>query len=403
MAATAWLQLLTFLFLIGVLLSFPWLVYFSVSVGLVMAVAHAWRSYALRGIRYTRRFHYTRGFPGEKSAVTLTVVNEKLLPVSWLRASDSWPVPAGPEDESILAPSHLPNQGFLVNLFSLRWHERITRTYPLQFRKRGMYEAGPLLLEAGDLFGIYEQQLELQQTNLLTVFPEILPLERLGLSTEDPFGDRRARRPLFEDPTQAMGIRPYHPEDGFRRIHWPASARSGSLQVKVYQPVTARVLVICLDVSTQAHYWLGYNPEILEQLVKICATLAYYGMQDGYAVGLFANGCLAHSDQPFRILPGRSPNQLALLLQALAGVTPFVTRGFETFLLRSMTDIPFGATLVLVTSRLGEPLQDMLIRLRRYRQQITLITLQETPPPNLPGIRIIHLPFLVPENSPEVK
>jgi uncharacterized protein (DUF58 family) len=393
MSAIAWLQLLIFLFLGGVLLNLPWLVYFSVSVSLVMAVAHYWRKSALNGIHYTRRFHYTRGFPGEKTQVELTIVNDKLLPVSWLRASDTWPVPAGPEDESILAASHLPNQGFLINLYSLRWHERITRTYPLLFRQRGIYETGPLLLEAGDLFGLYEQRQELSQTTLLTVFPEILPLERLGLPAEDPFGDRRARKPIFEDPSQAMGIRPYQPEDGFRRIHWPATARSGSLQVKVYQPVTARVLVICLDVSTQEHYWLGFSPEILEQMVKICATLVYQGMQDGYAVGLFSNGCLAHADQPFRIQPGRSPNQLPLLLQALAGVTPYVTAGFETFLIRSMTDIPFGSTLLLVTARVPEPLQDTLLRLRRYRQYITLITLQETPPPNLPGVRIIHLPF----------
>ncbi|MBE0699488.1 MAG: DUF58 domain-containing protein, partial [Anaerolineaceae bacterium] len=348
MSAVAWLQLLIVIFLGGVLFNLPWLVYFSVSVSLVMSIAHFWRKAALSGIHYTRRFHYTRGFPGERTEVQITVVNDKLLPLSWLRASDTWPVPAGPEDERILTPSYLPNQGTLVNLYSLRWHERITRTYPLLFRQRGIYQTGPLLLEGGDLFGLYDQREELPLTNMLTVFPEILPLERLGLPAEDPFGDHRARKPIFEDPTQTQGIRPYHPEDGFRRIHWPATARSGALQVKVYQPVTARVLVICLDVSTQAHYWLGYSPEILEQMVKICATLAYQGMQDGYAVGLFSNGCLAHADQPFRLQPGRSPDQLAVLLQALAGVTPYVTAGFETFLHRSLTDIPFGSTLVLV-------------------------------------------------------
>ena len=393
MSATTWLQLLIFIFLGGVLLNFPWLVYFAVSVSLIMALAHFWRQHALDEVHYTRRFHFTRGFPGERTEVRLTIANEKLLPVSWLRASDTWAAPAGPGDENNLAPSHLPNQGFLVNLYSLRWFERITRTYPLLFRKRGIYEAGPLLLEAGDLFGLYEQRREISHTDFLIVFPEILPLAQLNLSAEDPFGDRRARKPLFEDPSQAMGIRAYHPEDSFRRIHWPATARTGALQVKVYQPVTARVLVICLDVSTEEHFWLGYSPEILEHLVKICATLAYHGVEEDYSVGLFANGCLAHADQPFRIQPGRSPNQLSVLLQALAGVTPFVTAAFEVFLLRSMAEIPFGSTLVLVTARVPVALQDTLMRLRRYRQNITLITLQETPPPNLPGIRIIHLPF----------
>jgi uncharacterized protein (DUF58 family) len=393
MSAVAWLQLLIFTFFAGVLLNFPWLVYFSVAVTLVMATAHLWRSHALDHIQYTRRFHFTRGFPGEKTEVRLTIVNNKLLPISWLRASDTWFTPVGPEDENALSPSYLPNQGFLINLYSLRWRERITRTYSLRFRKRGIYEIGPVLLEAGDLFGLYETKQEIAHTELLTVFPEILSFERLNLPAEDPFGDRRARKPLFEDPSQAMGIRPYQPEDGFRHIHWPATARSGALQVKVFQPVTARVLVICMDVSTEEHYWLGFSPEILEELVKVCATLAYQGIEDGYSVGLFSNGCLAHADQPFRIQPGRSANQLTVLLQALAGVTPFISAAFETFLIRSMSDIPFGSSLILVTAHVPETLQNTLLRLRRYRQHITLITLQETPPPDLPGIRLVHLPY----------
>jgi len=393
MSAAAWLQVLILVFLAGVLLRLPWLIYFSVAVSLVMFLAHQWRRRALDRVHYTRRFHYTRGFPGEETEVRITVENNKLLPVSWLRASDAWPAGVGITDESSLAPSHLPDRSYLVNVFSLRWHERITRGFKLVFHKRGIYEIGPLLLEAGDLFGLYEQREEREQTEYLTVFPEMVPMDRLGLRAEDPFGDRRSPRPLFDDPSRPVGIRPYHPEDGFRRIHWPATARTGALQAKVYQPVSARTLVICLNVSTEVHFWLGYVPAVLEQMVRVCTTLAYQGVEDGYAVGLFANGCLAHADQPFRIQPGRSPHQLAALLQALAGVTPFVTAPFETFLIRSMSQIPFGATLVIVTALVPERLQDTLMRLHRYRPRISLISLAEAPPPALPGIQTSHLPF----------
>lgn len=310
MSAPAWLQVLILAFLAGVLLRFPWLIYFSVAVGLILYAGHWWRKHALDHIQYTRRFHYKRGFPGESTAVRVIVENKKPLPVSWLHASDNWPNAVGPDDLDLLAPSHLPEQGFLVNLYSLRWHERISRGYTIVFRKRGIYEIGPLMLEGGDLFGLYEQKKEIDQPDYLTVFPEMLPLERLQLPTEDPFGDRRSRKPLFEDPNRPIGIRPYHPEDSFRRIHWPATAHTGALQVKIYQPVSARMMVICLNVMTELHMWLGYSPAVLEQLVKVCTTLAYHGMEDGYAVGLFSNGCLAHADQPFRIQPGRSPRQL---------------------------------------------------------------------------------------------
>lgn len=394
MSAQAWVQVLVLVFLAGVLLRDIWLIYFSVGVTIIFVTAHQWRKHALDKIKYTRRFHYTRGFPGETTGMRIVVENNKLLPVSWLRASDPWPFAVGPQDQSTLAPSHISEQGFLINLYSLRWNERITRSFQLQFHKRGIYEVGPVSMEAGDLFGIYEQRQEQAQSEFLTVFPEMAQFDRLHLRAEDPFGERSSPRPLFEDPSRPIGIRPYHPEDGFRRIHWNATARTGELQVKVYQPVSARTMVICLNVITEVHFWLGYSPAILEQIVKICTTLAYQAIEDGYAVGLFSNGCLAHADQPFRIQPGRSVNQLAVLLTALAGVTPYVTAQFETFLIRSMAEIPFGATLVIVTALVPESLQDTLMRLKRYRPHITLIVVGETPSPELPGIRTIHMPFV---------
>lgn len=402
MSARAWLQLLLLVFIGGVLLEAPWLIYFAAAVAVVIGVSHFWRLHALDHVRYTRRFHYTRGFPGEKTELRVTVENNKLLPVSWLETADHWPLDVGPEDIRVLAPSHIEEQGMLVNLYSLRWFQRVNRTYTLLFRKRGIYPVGPLTLQAGDLFGMYEQRREIEKTELLTVFPEMLPLERLLLPAEDPFGDRRAFKPLFEDPSRPIGIRPYHPEDGFRRIHWAATARTGAMQSKLYQPVTERMLVACLNVSTEMQYWMGYSSERLEHLVKLTAALVHQCFTDGYAVGLFSNGCLAHADQPFRIQPGRSPNQLAVLLQALAGVTPFVNAPFETFLIRSMAQIPFGATLVIITTLLPETLQDTLIRLRRYRANITLISIAKNRPPDLPGIRIIHLPFRPDEGTPPV-
>jgi hypothetical protein len=58
-----------------------------------------------------------------------------------------------------------------------------------------------------------------------------------------------------------------------------------------------------------------------------------------------------------------------------------------------MTDIPYGATLVIVTALLPESLQDTLLRLRRYRPNILLMSLASNPPPDLPGIQVVHLPL----------
>jgi uncharacterized protein (DUF58 family) len=299
----------------------------------------------------------------------------------------------------VLAPTHLPNQGLLTHVFSLRWYERARRYYTLKFRKRGVYQVGPVRLESGDLFGIYEQSKELAPTDLLTVFPELLPFADLQLPADDPFGDRRSKRRLYEDQNQPIGVRDYLPEDSFRKVHWPATAHTGQLQVKVFQPTSANIMVICLNISTFARHWEGTNPELFEHVIKIAATLATKGIEDGYRVGLIANGCLAHADQPFRIPPGRSPKQLSSLLEALAGVTPVVTGPFENFLIKQVPRISYGATLLIVTGITNPELFETLVQLKHRGRQITLLSFAEESPQQVPGVRTIHLPFHPPETD----
>jgi uncharacterized protein (DUF58 family) len=134
----------------------------------------------------------------------------------------------------------------------------------------------------------------------------------------------------------------------------------------------------------------------LEHLASLSATLCYQAMQDGYSVGLLSNGCLAHADQPFHIPPGRSPNQLSALLSALAGITPFSVAPFDSFLQSNLVKIPLGATLLLVTPQVNEALVAALLRIHRYRWNISLISLAREIPPAINGVRILHYPFIQP-------
>ena len=393
MSIKRWLPVIGFFFYLGLVLRSPFLIALSTTIVVVLALAHWWQKYSLYGIKYRRRFHYTRAFPGEVFPVKLEIENRKLLPLTWLRVQDPWPEAVGPEDENVLSPSHISDEGLLVHVMSLRWYERTRRTYDLLFRKRGVYKLGPVRVTSGDIFGMYEQSGNIDTIDELTVFPSLAPLHRLDLPPESPFGDRRSRRRLFEDPHRPMGVREYHPEDSLRRVHWPATARTSQLQVKVFQPTSAHVMVLCLNVSTYHRYWEGVYPALLEHLLSVTATLVSQGVQDGYRVGLISNGCLANSDQPFRIPSGRSPRQLAYLLQALAGVTPVVVAPFEQFLMREIPRVPYGATLLIVTAVTSPKLAETLLRLNKHERQLTLLSLAQRPPPKLPGIRDIHMPF----------
>jgi uncharacterized protein (DUF58 family) len=313
-----------------------------------------------------------------------------------MEVSDMWPQAAGPVDEKILKASHLTGFGRLINVFSLKGHEKITRKYELEYKERGVYHIGPTKISSGDLFGLYEQVQFDEEVEYLTVYPELLPLREVEIEAENPTGDHRSHRQIFEDPNRPMGVRNYHPEDEFRRIHWPATARTGDLQVKVYQPVDSRVMVVCLNIATSLQPWLGINRKLSEHLIKLAGTICYQNFQHGYSVGLISNSCLAHSDQPFIIQPSHAQKQLSYLLEALARVTSMVTAPFETFLTRTLPRLPFGASIVIITAVVTPGLCETLIRMKRYRANTTLISLDTALPPVLPGIQIIHMPYVNP-------
>jgi uncharacterized protein (DUF58 family) len=270
---------------------------------------------------------------------------------------------------------------------------QISRTFHLTFQSRGVYPVGPVRLESGDPFGYFQNEFEENAQEYLTVYPQILSGINLEIPAEDPTGLRHAPHSLFQDINQPIGVRPYQKEDTFRIIHWPATARSGQLQSKLYQPILSKVMTIMLNVSTTAKPWLGTSHELTEQLIRVAATLAYQNFQKGYSIGMASNGCLAHSDRPFLIMPGRSRENLSMILESLAAVTPYITCPFEEYLVQSIPRIPYGSTIVVVTGLVTPILWETLLRLKSHRNQLALVSLDRDEPPYIPGVHTYHLPF----------
>ncbi|MBN2257304.1 MAG: DUF58 domain-containing protein [Anaerolineaceae bacterium] len=368
------------------------LVMISMMLFFILGVAALWSKHSLDNIHYQRCFHYKRAFPGETSHVEFVLDNNKILPITWLRIADNWPDAVALDDNAYREPAADVEYTDLIHLFGLRWFGRMRRKYEMTFQNRGVHPVGPVHFESGDPFGIFDKHNVSKQIEYLTVYPRILPLSELKLKPEDPFGDLASRHRIYDDPSRPIGVRAYHPEDGFRRVHWPATARTGELQTRILQPVSAQVMMVCLNVATFPDRWQGVNPALLERLVNIAATVVYKAIQDGYSVGLLSDGGMAHSDQPYSLAPGRSPQQLGWLLQALAGVMPISQLGFEKYILKAMPSLPYGSTLVIISAIYSELLSETLLRLKHYRGSITLLSLDEKTPAEIPGIRVIQLP-----------
>jgi uncharacterized protein (DUF58 family) len=157
-------------------------------------------------------------------------------------------------------------------------------------------------------------------------------------------------------------VRDYSPGDSMKKIHWKASARRNSLQVKVLEPTTTIEAAIFLSIDSYLDE--GVKEDQYEYGISTAASLARYLMEKGNPVGLFVNSRLADSNQAAKVHPGDTPHQLVNILESLAKVKRCITVPFEQFLIEECRSLPWGTTIIIVLFNLPDSLKLSLARLK---------------------------------------
>jgi uncharacterized protein (DUF58 family) len=387
-----WTRLLTLLLIAGYISRSPGLIVLGSMMAAILAACWIYYRLAFNGLSYERRLQYWRTFPDEEVDCQIAVANRKAMPLIWLKTQDRWPQSVAPVEQGALAASSVAEEGLLTLVLMLRGFERVCRNLRLRFRRRGVFMLGPATGKISDPLGLFRASRQLSSTKRLVVFPALKRLEAFKLKPRDPFGYQASRRMLFEDCTIMAGVRSYRPEDGLRRVHWKATARTGELQSRVYQSVSGLDLVICLNVSTFKHYWVGMRPSVLDDLLSTAASVAMQAYEAGYRVGLISNGSLAHAGRPFRLAASRSPQHLSRLLETLAAVTPIVSTPFDRLLITQTPQVEYGSCLLIITAICTPEIVETLARLRGRGRSLVLLSLAVDPPPEIEGVEIMHYP-----------
>ena len=218
-------------------------------------------------------------------------------------------------------------------------------------------------MTSGDIFGFYPRSNTEPSTENIIVYPKIFPIAQLGIPSLFPLGETRAERRIFEDPNRPIGVRDYNPGDSLRHIHWKASARHQSLQVKVFEPTTTLKVALFLAVDSFQQDG-GQNEEDFETGISVAASIANYVTEQGSPAGLFVNTRLADSGQPVIMPPSSGTGRLVSLLEALAKVTRLASGPFEEFWQGERRNLPWGTTLIFILSRPSQSLTGLLTSLR---------------------------------------
>jgi uncharacterized protein (DUF58 family) len=232
----------------------------------------------------TRHCASTTAAIGERVAVTVTVRNDGGLPVPWVLLEDLL-------GKAALAqrPPRLTVQGKRLLIALLRAGKEATLRYRVVPQMRGYYRLGPVLLETGDLFGLHRRFRIEGEPSYLLVYPRMVPLGGYDIASRRPIGDVRLTHRLYEDPTRIAGVRPYQAGDPLNRVHWGATARTGQLHSKVYEPSTLSGATVLLDFHEGGYHRQG-EPYRSELAVTAAASLANAVYLTGQQVGLITNG-----------------------------------------------------------------------------------------------------------------
>lgn len=294
-----WYILVLFLFMLSII-SQEALIFLAGLFTLLLAVVpDLWYRSALRHLVVRQHVSQPRLFFGEEVTLSVTIENRKWLPLPWLMVEDKITPPLAVLKKRA-SRLRAYNQDAISSSWLLWSYQRVTRRYHMRCQTRGLHTFGPIQLTASDPFGWLESDIVIPSNETLLVYPLIAPLDTLGMPSIHPLGEQSTPLQLLEDPLRVVGVRDYTIGDDPRRIHWKASAHAGKLQSKVYESSTLRRLLILLDTwnytvdvqnAGKGKVWKqeGIDVELQEFTITTAASLAVWGLEEGYMVGLLAN------------------------------------------------------------------------------------------------------------------
>jgi uncharacterized protein (DUF58 family) len=359
-----WTFVAAVVLLIGALLREPVLALLGLLIFLFGLGIRLWWDFCFRGLTYTRTLSTSRATYGEDVTLELRAVNAKPMPITRLEVLDDVTTNIRPVGLK-LEFSERQNIRGMRSFFSLGMYERVQYRYTIPAKQRGLHRIGPAMLTASDPFGMVSRRLTVQTNDSFIVYPRVVPVSSVIVPARQPFGDFKPVQPIVEDPMRMAGVREYVPGDSPRRIHWRATARTGTLQTRVFEPSASPIAAVFLDTITFSHLWEGQNAKLLELAITVTASITAQLLGGRHQVGLYANAPVPLRSRTIRIPPSRRPGQFTRILEQLALLMSVYGDRIERLVVDEVSKLPWGATIVIVTTNVTETMQRTLLRLAR--------------------------------------
>lgn len=216
----------------------------------------------------------------------------------------------------------------------LRRGERQEVHYTVRSHVRGRHRLGPLGVRLRDPFGLSTRVASISGAGEVVVLPRIIPL-----GTGRPPGSGIGAEGAIPHMVALHGeddvsIRAYRDGDDLRRIHWPATAKTGALMVRQEDRPARRRAVVVLDSRASGHRGTGHQSS-LEWAVTAAASITAHLCDQGYAVHLVTDetaedgraATAVELDRALEVLAVARTGQLEQFAEVLHAAHPVTASG----------------------------------------------------------------------------
>ena len=238
-----------------------------------LPVAYFWARANTRDLQVSVERPLDRLQEGQEFQERITVKNTSWLTKLWLEVDD-------PSD----MPGHTARQ-----VITLGPRESRTWRTTTTCRLRGLYSIGPVRITTGDPFGFFRYTNTYGKPHSVLIYPRATELPNFYVPPANLPGEGRFRKRTHYVTPNASGIREYEPGDSFNRIHWPTTARTNQLMVKLFELDPASDIWIILDLDKSVH--VGEGEEGTEEYaVRLAASIARFFLVANRTVGFMSYG-----------------------------------------------------------------------------------------------------------------
>ncbi len=305
----------------------------ALTVGAALALQHLLvRLFAFRGLEYTRAVSRNTVYAGEKITLTEVIRNDRPLFIPWMLVESrvsSHAVFGKREDLEV------SGERYHRSFFTLMPYKQVTRVHQVTMKRRGEYALGHLRLTCGDLVGLGSAVKEMDQDVFVRVFPARLKLPVPYLPLTGAQGEITDLRSLMKDPCFFSGVREYRSGDSVRDIHWPATGKTGTLQVKVRDPVGSVNLMVVFNSQLRPDQWgtlTDTEQEKVEYGISLAAEIIAWALDRGSGAGFSCDMTLGvDGDEPM-ILPDSRRGQKEKILICMSRLVYRRKKRFVTYL-----------------------------------------------------------------------